>query len=308
MKLAVLGVPSSIGARNPGTELAPAALRRSGLVERIRSGGAAVEDLGDLPRFRWAPDPDPAHRKCQNREGVIRMAALLSEATERALRSGARLLLLGGDCTLVLGSFTGATRVHPDLGLVYLDRDAELNTPQSTRTGILDGMVLSHLLGRGDPDLARLDGRAPVLRPGRLALVGVDRLDPQEVPVYEALPSFRAGAGEVLESGAERILGEILRRAAADPAGFFVHLDLDVLDGSEMPAVGLPASGGIPLRTAGPLVSGLLAHPGCRGIEVTNYEPERDPDGAAASRIVELLAGAFRPAGSAAPRREGASG
>ncbi len=289
MNLAILGVPSSIGARSRGTEKAPVALRRAGLREVLRAGGHQVEDLGDQEEIPFAPDPDPARGKQQNLPGVLGMARTLAARVEAPLRDGRRLLVLGGDCTVALGTLAGICRVRGEAGLAYLDRDAELNTPRTTRSGILDGMVIAHLLGRGAEELARMEPGSPLVRPGRLALLGTERLDPQEVPVFEALPSLRLPAREVRRLGPGAAAREILRRIAAGGGSFQVHLDLDVVDGAEMPAVDFPAPGGLSLQEVRFLLAAMAADPGFLGLEVTNFNPDRDGDGAAAGRVVELI-------------------
>jgi len=293
MKLSILGVPSSIGGRNTGTEKAPRALRRAGLRERILSGGHDVEDRGDQEETPFAPDPDPSRRKQQNLPGVAAMARTLAGRVESALREGRKLLVLGGDCTVALGSLAGISRVHRDGGLAYLDRDAELNTPATSPSGILDGMVISHLLGRGASELARMEGRTPLVRPGRLALLGVERLDPQEVPVFEALPSLRIRAAEIRRDGAAAVVRETLRRIAEQDGPFYVHFDVDVVDSAEIPAVDFPAPGGISGDEARVLLAGMAASPGFLGIEVTNFNPDRDPGGGAAIRVVEIIGAAL---------------
>jgi arginase len=291
MNLAVLGVPSSIGARQPGSEKAPAALRRAGLLEKLRSAGHDVADREDQELVAFRPDVDPARAKQQNLPGVAKTARTLAGRVEAALREGRRPLVLGGDCTIALGSMAGLSRLHPDPGLVYLDRDAELNTPQTTRSGILDGMVIAHLLGRGAAELSRLSGRSPLLRPGRLALLGVGRLDPQEIPIFEALPALRIRSEDLIRLGSVAAGKETLRRLGGTGA-FFVHLDVDVLDGAAIP-VDLPAAGGLALSEAGGLLSILTGDPGFAGMEVTNFNPDRDAGGAAAEKLVDLLAAGF---------------
>ena len=300
MKLSILGVPSSIGARSAGTEKGPAALRRAGLRERLLSGGHDVEDRGDQEETPFTPDTDPSRRKMQNLPGVAAMARILADRVELVLRQDRRLVILGGDCTLALGSVAGISRVHPGAGLAYLDRDAELNTPASTPSGILDGMVLSHLLGRGAPELARMGPVFPLVRPGRLALLGVERLDPQEVPVFEALPSLRVRGPEIRRNGAVAVARGALRRVAGENGLFYVHLDVDAIDSGEMPAVDFPAPGGISGENARDLLSVMAASPGFLGIEVTNFNPDRDPGGAAAARVVEILGAALDAGGRSA--------
>ncbi|HMC81924.1 MAG TPA: arginase family protein [Candidatus Polarisedimenticolia bacterium] len=290
MKLSLLGVPSSAGAQSSGIEKAPAALRGAGLAEALRSAGCEVEDRGDQPEMPYAPDPDPVHRKYQNLEPVLEVSRILASRVESVLREGRIPLVLGGDCTIALGCFAGAARFRADLGLVYLDRDADLNTPATTRSGILHGMVLAHLLGRGLPELSRLGERFPLLRPGRLALLGADRLDPAEVPIYEALPSYRIHSPEIRSRGPSRVAVEVLERVAGGGGAFFVHFDVDAVDGGELPATDFPAPGGLALEEARLLLSNLVGSPGFAGIDVTEYNPEKDPQALSAAKVVETMA------------------
>jgi arginase len=293
MNLTILGVPSSIGARNTGTEKAPAALRKAGLIARLRAAGHDVAEGGDQQPSPYVPDEDPAHRKMKNLAGVLPVVLALASRVESTLRDGRIPLVLGGDCTIALGTMAGAVRVHREMGLAYLDRDAELNTPRTTPSGILDGMVIAHLLGRGDPALSRLEGSEPLLRPGKLALLGVERLDPQEIPFYEALPSLRIPGPDMRGIGGAETAQQVLSRLASPGGRFWIHCDLDVLDESEMPAVDFPAPGGIGTEHMQVLLSRLAAHEGLAGLEVTNFNPDKDRDGKAALRVVELLAEAL---------------
>src|SRR5262252_11057737 len=104
MNLTILGVPSSIGARNTGTEKAPAALRQARLIASLEAAGHGVRDEGDQELVPYAPDERPDRRKKQNVEGVARMARTLAGRVDAALRQFRVPLVLGGDCTVALGS------------------------------------------------------------------------------------------------------------------------------------------------------------------------------------------------------------
>src|SRR5881409_186258 len=105
MRLSILGVPSSAGAQSAGIEKAPAALRRAGLAEALRSAGCEVEDRGDQPEKPYASDPDPSQRKHQSLESVLEVSRILASRVESVLRDGRIPLVLGGDCTIALGCF-----------------------------------------------------------------------------------------------------------------------------------------------------------------------------------------------------------
>lgn len=185
--LALIGVPTSGGARRKGQERAPAALRAGRLLERLQGRGVDVVDLGDLPTVTFEEDRD--HPRRQNLDRVLAVARQTAGLVDRALAGGRRPLVLGGDCTLSLGVIAGLLRHQSRVGLVYFDGDLDLNTPDTTESGILDGMVLSHALGRGVPELAGVGPREPLLSEEDVVLFGYDEesgwIDPPELELLE---------------------------------------------------------------------------------------------------------------------------
>ena len=145
--LALIGVPSSAGARRAGQETAPAALRAAGLVGSLCAAGLEVADLGDLPTVSYRPDPD--HPDRQNLPLVAAVARQTADRVDRALAAGRLPLVIGGDCSLTLGVIAGVLRHDLSPGLLYVDGDVDLNTPETSPSGVFEGMVLAHALGRG---------------------------------------------------------------------------------------------------------------------------------------------------------------
>ena len=150
-RIALIGAPSSAGARLVGQEQAPQRLRDAGLVQLLRSDGHEVADLGDLAQVSFAPDPQ--HPKQQNISLVVNVLEQVASRVEAALADGAWPLVIGGDCTVTIGVLAALTKHFPELGMIYLDGDVDLNTPDTTHTGILDGMVLAHILVHFDVDV-----------------------------------------------------------------------------------------------------------------------------------------------------------
>src|SRR5258707_14532824 len=177
-KIALIGACSSAAAFLPGTEKAPAALRAAGLVERLTAAGFEVNDLGDCPARLFADDDE--HRRARNMAAIVAGLNDLKLHAEVAIKSGALVLVLGGDCAQVIGLLTGARRYYKNINLFWLDRDADLNTPASTPSGRIDGMVVAHVIGRGAPELVRFWGETPLVREPDVLLFGIERLDPAE--------------------------------------------------------------------------------------------------------------------------------
>ena len=202
-RLTVVGAPTSAGAYAPGQEDGPAALRAHGLLEALRAGGCEVVDAGDVEGFRWRPDPE--RPRAANAPVVADRARQVAERAGAALAGGGRVLVLGGDCTVGVG--TVAALAPAGAGLVYLDRHADLNTPATTIDGALDWMGVAHMLGAAgaEPAIAGLAGPPPMLTPDRVAYLALDleivaaaereRLDALE-PAVVAMEQARAdGAG-----------------------------------------------------------------------------------------------------------------
>jgi arginase len=294
-----IGVPTSAGAHHAGQERAPAALRRAGLIDRLRGAGVDVEDAGDLPGGAFAVDHE--HPQARNLGAVVRVAGEVADAVAAHLASGRLPLVIGGDCTITLGVIAGFRRQHRDVGLVYVDGDADLGTPESGGSGIFDSMGVAHLLGRGAPELARLGlepaGTGSLLDPGRLALVGGD---PRETD--DAGRRFLAEAGVSFQEGPALIadpVGAAHRGlAAVAPASgpIVVHFDVDTLDSGDLPLANFPHYGsGVRLEHAVSCLRALRAHPSFAGLVLTEVNPTHDVDGSQLDRyvaaIVQVLAG-----------------
>jgi len=288
-KIAVFGVPSAAGSSRPGTERAPFALREAGLLPALRALGSPVVNLSDLSLFPHRDDPGPA----RNAEVVACAARAAADEMPRALAEGFTVVL-GGDCSLVVGTAAGARQARGQpLGLVYLDANADLNTPETSASGLLSGMALSLALGRGPEAVVTAGGAPPAVRPEHVALVGFRDLDPGERRPLGDL-------GLALPASAARRLG--MRTAAAlaldgvanEDGPILVHLDVDVIDPREMPAKGALTEGlALSLAEVSDLVTAFLASPRVVAIEVMEYDPSGDPEGVHARKIVDLLSRAL---------------
>ncbi|MBA2598885.1 MAG: arginase family protein [Chloroflexia bacterium] len=166
--IGVIGVPSSAGAYAPGQEQAPRALRRAGLVEKLKEAGRIVVDHGDSAVWRWRPDR--GHPRAQNVDTVVNMATDTAARVRDVLAAGQRPLVLGGDCTIGLGVVAGHLPGDDRLGLLYFDLHPDLNTPSSVPDGAFDWMGLAHLLGEDGvaAELAQFGPRFPLLAPDQV--------------------------------------------------------------------------------------------------------------------------------------------
>jgi arginase len=171
--LTLIGAPTSAGAYAPGQEKAPAAFRAHGIVQAMRRAGWDVRDAGDVTGFRWRPDlPYPS---AMNLEAVVGVARSVADRVADALHAGQVALVLGGDCTIELGSIAGALRECSSVGLIYIDLDTDLNSPASS-DGALDWTGVAHLLDveGAAPELSSMGPRRPMMPDHAILYLGVD--------------------------------------------------------------------------------------------------------------------------------------
>ena len=245
-KLALIGAPSSAAGFLPGTEKAPAAFRAAGIVEKLQSIGYEVTDYGDCAPRLFAEDEE--HKRARNLLEIVALLNDLKPRAELAVKSGALVLLLGGDCTQSIGLLTGARRYYRHVNLLWFDRDADLNTPASTPSGRLDGMVLASIIGRGSPELVRFWGEPPLVREPDTVIFGLHRIDPPEQEFLAHSPMRHILAADIQSVGAEKAASNAIAQLHADSREFMLHLDLDVIAQEEFTATSVPGSGGLSFR------------------------------------------------------------
>jgi arginase len=296
-RLAVIGVPSSAGAYAPGQESAPSALRAAGLLDDIRSRGVPLHDYGDTPLVRWCIDE--TSRTAMNTTAVAGSARAAAQLVKDALSAAGPILILGGDCTVELGTVAGIVAVGGSVRLLYIDLDTDLNTPESTTDGALDWMGVAHLLAIGDslPELASIGSRMPLLRPDQLLYFAIenveafereviDRLGIQQIP----LEQVRAGPSSAAASVVDGWAGRFDR--------LLIHLDVDVLDFARMPlAENARRNVGLDFGQLIDALRVLIAAPNWATLTVCELNPDHSDDATLrtfAEALAELIAHAPR--------------
>jgi arginase len=257
------------------------------------AAGLSVADRGDVVTEVFAVDhANPTRR---NFPAVLRTARQVADAVARVVADGAIPLVVGGDCTVTLGVVAGVRRVRPDAGLFYFDGDADLATPESTSSGVLDAMGIAHLIGMIDNELANLDGDRPLLPPERLVLFGVDETDPESFreQVLRDHPGLRWYPDHVVRQDPAEAA-----RTALDGlntgAGVILHFDVDAVDSGDLPLANYPHYGtGVSLDAAAQALAVAAAAPDLAAIVLTEVNPTHDPDGRQLRRYVNAVGGAL---------------
>jgi arginase len=269
-------------------------LRAAGFIDRLRTAGMVVEDRGDLIHEVFVADEMAS--TARNLAAVVRVARTVADAVADVLADGMLPLVLGGDCTLTLGVVAGAQRRDPATGLLYLDGDADLATPATTGSGVLDAMGIAHLLGLADTELARLGATVPMLTDERLALIGYDESDPETFTAevlrdHPALVRFADHQVRADPTGCARAAVAALTRHTSS---LVVHFDVDAVDSRDLPLANYPHYGtGIPLTAAGEVLATLCAARTLTAIVLTELNPSYDPSGRQLARYIDTVASAI---------------
>jgi arginase len=291
-QVAVIGAPLDLGQGRRGVDMGPSAIRYAGLAEHLRDKlGIRTEDFGNVVA-PVAESTEESDERARYLPEILRNCDEVAKLVERARRGGVLPVVLGGDHSVALGSLVGMAAVDGPGGVIWIDAHGDLNTPQTSPTGNVHGMVLAAALGLGGDAFRYDDWTLPAIAPGRLALVGIRSLDKGERDVLKNLDAKVFTMSELDRLGVEACL----RQAIAHVAGTaFVHvsLDMDVVDPEYAPGVGTPVRGGLSYREAH-LAMEIVAESGLlTSLDVVEVNPVLDRENATGSLAVELVASAL---------------
>ncbi|QIO36615.1 arginase family protein [Bradyrhizobium sp. 1(2017)] len=291
---AIIEAPSTLGLATDGVERLPERLLNLGLAERIgaRRAGRLV-----VPPKNPVPDPGTG---TLNAAAIAAWSPKLADAVEAVLDAGEFPVVLGGDCTIVLGSML-ALRRRGRYGLFFIDGHADFFQPEAEPNGEGASMDLAFVTGFGPSLLADIEGRGPLVRPEDVvAFAYRDHRDQQEYGsqlLPEALKALDLPAVRAIGiEAAAREAVDHLTRAELD--GFFIHLDVDCLDDVIMPAVDFRVPGGLSWDELSMALRLALRSGKAIGLEITIYNPRLDENGSAGRGLVDVLTATLEIAGA----------
>jgi arginase family enzyme len=198
----------------------------------------------------------------------------------QAIGRGYCPLVLGGDHACAIGTWKGAAKAVAKkgaLGLVWLDAHLDAHTPETTPSGMLHGMPLAVLLGRGDARLLRLTGGIGI-DPKHLCVVGARSFEPEEEKLLRELGVSVIDMARIQTIGLRGAIETAVQIAAGAPGGWGLSIDLDVIDPIDAPGVGSPVAAGLALESLVDSLHALAWRPGLVAVELAEYNPSRDPD------------------------------
>lgn len=286
------------GARDGGCKYGASALLAAGLAQALIDAGCAVE-------ADTVVTSDPLHA-LDRMDTVARFNRALAEAVAPLVGSGAQLLVLGGDHSCAIGSWSGVAQAllpRGRLGLIWVDAHLDAHTPASSESNAPHGMPLAALLGHGSAAFTQLFGWSAKIRPQDVVIIGARSYEGAERQLLESLGVQVIYMEEVARRGFEACFAQARATVARGCAGWGVSIDIDGLDPQDAPATGTPVAHGIALAQATAALLGCRHDPRFVGLEIVEYNPLQDFGGQTA-RAVQALAvaglGTEPTAGSAA--------
>jgi arginase len=278
-----------IANRKPTVAAIPVACGAGARDRGCKDGPAAFRDYWDShtcsrhPQLAWERMPaDLCTQACTPLDAVARTSCWLAGTTYRLVESGKRFLVVGGDHSCAIGTWSGtsdALRRSGPLGLIWIDAHMDMHVPATTPSGAIHGMPVAALFGYGEPELTGLSGDVSALAPDNICLVGTRSFEPEEI-AFAARHGVRViGMDELSRRGIENSLAEARAIAGDGVAGYGVSLDLDAFDPTDAPGVGSPVPGGIRASKFLDAWAELTCSPLCIGVEIVEYNPHRDRSG-----------------------------
>ncbi|NJL94922.1 MAG: arginase [Anaerolineae bacterium] len=292
----IFGVPMDLGQNRRGVDMGPSAIRYAGLQERLRRLGYETHDGGNIiaPQmeevehpFHGSPDMGLAHHLPQ----ITTVCQEVYRQTIETLQHDDSLIFLGGDHSVSLGTVAAMAK-QDRIGVLWVDAHGDFNTPHTTPSGNVHGMVVAALLGDGPPELVNIGYEGRKLEPAQVAMVGIRDLDPEERRRLVRSGIVVHTMRQVDEHGMATI-ARLLLDHFIDMDHIHVSLDLDALDPSVAPGVGTAVPGGLAYREAHLLMEILADSGKVRSMDIVEVNPILDRGNITAQVAVELAASLF---------------
>ena len=291
-KWVLVGAPLDCSGTDRGEARAPEALRDAGLAART-----GARDAGDVDATVDDPNRD-ARTGVVGFEQIRRASSEVDSAVAEVLDEGGKPLVVGGDCTVLVGALVAAKERLGRVGLAFVDGHLDYFGGETSPSGEAADMDLAFVTGYGPEGLVDLVGPPPITEPGDVVVMG-HRADPKvgDPPetdlVDERIQLVEAPA--IKRGDPERLGRYVAERLEAQAGHFWVHFDVDVFDQAEMPAVTYPLPDGLGWEHAEVLLRALVRSRRIVGLSIADFVPDKDPEGRYARRLVDLVAGLFAP-------------
>jgi arginase len=292
MHIRVIGAPIDLGADRRGVDIGPSAIRYAGLNEKLKLLGHTIHDIGNLaiPQPESRPVGNP---RLKYLDPILQASLELANEVTESLRSQEFPLILGGDHSIALGSISGVARVHPNVGVIWIDAHGDFNTEITTPSGNIHGMILAALAGVGEPQLVNLGGWAPKIEKERIVLIGARDLDQEERRLLREHKVTVFTMSDLDRYGVPHIIHQAIAIAGEGERPIHLSFDMDSLDPREAPGVGTPVKGGLTYREAHLMLEMLAESQKLVSMDCVEVNSILDRENATAQLAVELILSAL---------------
>ena len=289
--VAVIGAPLDLGSGRRGVDMGPSAIRYAGLAARIEATGLGCVDRGNV-ETAVVEATELRDASARYLPQILRACGRVSEHVAQATSDGLFPLVLGGDHSIALGTLGGLAQTYGPGGVLWIDAHGDLNTPDTSPSGNVHGMVLAAAIGLAGDAFAGDGWPVPAVAPRRVALVGLRSLDPGEREALRRLDARVYTMSDVDKIGVERAVRESLAHIAG-PGFVHVSLDMDALDPDVAPGVGTPVRGGLSYREAHLALEIVAESRLATALDVVEVNPILDRANGTAELAVDLIASAL---------------
>ncbi|BFI95064.1 MAG: arginase [Rhodanobacter sp.] len=292
--IALVGVPTDIGAGHRGASMGPEALRVAQIAEKLRARGLEVVDRGNLhgPHNPWLP-PVNGYRHLDE---VVAWNQATHTAIHDELAYGRLPIMLGGDHCLAIGSISAVARHCRERGrklrVLWLDAHADFNTATITPSGNIHGMPVACLCGNGPAELVQIGGHVPATTPDVFRQIGIRSVDEGEKRLVREAQIVVHDMRSIDEMGMRSTMEQALA-GMDDDTHLHVSFDVDFLDPIIAPGVGTTVRGGPNYREA-QLCMEMIADSGRLGsLDIVELNPAFDKRNQTAKLAVDLVESLF---------------
>lgn len=290
----IIGAPSDLGANQRGAAMGPAAIRTANLHEELIQSGRKTNDLGDIYvpiRFTL----DESNTSYQHLYPITKICQDIKSKALSSLNNNHLPLLLGGDHSLSIGSLAATCEYHKnkELGLLWIDTHADINTPETSPSGNIHGMPINTLLGNGYASLIELFNEQQVIKPEHIVFIGLRDIDKAEKKILAQSNIKVYSMRDVDELGIQYIMKQIHDQIFNNIDGIHLSFDLDVMDPLQVPGVSTPVSGGLTLREAHLLLEMVYESNKLVSADFMELNPMNDIKGQSAKTAVDLICSLF---------------
>lgn len=289
----IIGFPMDLGADRRGVDMGPSAIRIAGLQEKLEALGYNVIDSGDIgviikesqkivdPKLKYLPE-------------ILRTSKLIADKIERTLDNDQFPLTIGGDHSMAIGTIAGISahcrKNNKEMGIIWIDAHADMNTHETTPSGNIHGMPLAAAVGLGYDELVNFGNFSPKVKPENVAIIGLRSVDEEEKKNIKKLNIAAYTMSDIDKQGIHRIIVKVLKQFKEKVDHIHVTFDLDSVDPAFAPGVGTPVPGGLNYREAHLLME-AIADCGCMSsLEITEINPILDNKNQSAIFAAEIAA------------------